>query len=339
MATLNVLVTAASRRVALVRAFQDALRRLGLAGKVVACDVNPLSPAVHVADAAYEVPLSTAPGYVEAVLDLCGCEEIGLVVPTIDDELPVFGRAASRFTVRGIKLAVSAEYTTTICNDKYRTCRLLREQGVAAAETFLPGRLPAELRFPVFVKPRAGRGSVAAFEATDASQLDFFLGYVPDPVVQSYLAGPEFTIDLFCDFHGRPLSVVPRERVVVRAGVIDRGRTVRDAALERLALSCARVLEFAGAINIQCRVVDGIPTVFEINPRFSGGIPLTIAAGADFPRWLIEITLGRPVPPALGAFTDGLWMTSYETALFLESECPTILRAIPGKAIVSAGAP
>ena len=39
---LNVLITAASRRVGLVRGFQQALRRPGMSGDLVGCDVNPL---------------------------------------------------------------------------------------------------------------------------------------------------------------------------------------------------------------------------------------------------------------------------------------------------------
>ena len=81
--------------------------------------------------------------------------------------------------------------------------------------------------------------------------------------------------------------------------------------------SLQRALTFVGAVNIQCRVVDGVPVVFEINPRFSGGIPLTIAAGADFPRMVAELTLGRRVDAAIGVFRHDLWMTSYESSLFL----------------------
>lgn len=314
---LNVLVTAASRRVPLVRAFKRALARLHVRGDVIVTDVNPLSPAVHVADAAFRVPLATEPGYIDAIRDLCDREGVGLVVPTIDDELPAFGAALERFAADGVAVAASPEATALVCNDKLRTCALLRDAGVAAAESFAPDDVPASPRFPLFVKPRAGRGSVGAWQARDARELAFFLDYVADPVVQTYLDGPEFTLDLLCDFEGRPVSVVPRERVVIRAGVIDRGRTVRDEALIDLALACARVLRFRAAVNIQCRVVDGMPTVFEINPRFSGGIPLTIAAGADFPSWLVELALGREVSPAIGAFTDGLWMTAYEDAIFL----------------------
>jgi carbamoyl-phosphate synthase large subunit len=92
-------------------------------------------------------------------------------------------------------------------------------------------------------------------------------------------------------------------------------------------VSCAGVFPFFGPINIQCRVVAGVPTVFEINPRFSGGIPLTIAAGADFPRWLVELALGRRLEPAIGAFTDRLWMTNYEEGIFLAEDRLSVLRA------------
>src|SRR5262249_47196687 len=115
--------------------------------------------------------------------------------------------------------------------------------------------LPASPTFPLFIKPRGGRGGVQAFQVGTPEQLAFFLGYVEDPVVQQYLAGPEFTLDVLCDFDGKPLSIVPRERVVIRAGVIDRGRTVKDQALIDLALQCTKVFSFAGAANIQCRIV------------------------------------------------------------------------------------
>src|SRR6185436_5453093 len=172
-------------------------------------------------------------------------ERIGLVVPTIDDELTSFAGAAAAFRASGVLVAVSSAETTSICNDKYDTCRTLSAKGVAAAASFLPRELPAAPAFPLFVKPRFGRGSVGAYMIRTAPELAFFVDYVPDAVVQEYLDGPEFTIDMLCDFSGRPLSIVPRERVVIRAGVTDRGRTSKDARLIALAESCASVLPFA----------------------------------------------------------------------------------------------
>jgi carbamoyl-phosphate synthase large subunit len=315
----NVLVTAASRRVALVQAFQRAVRATG-GGRVIVTDINPLSPAVHVADRAYLVPLSDTPDYLDEITTICDLEGIDLIVPTIDDELELFARARVAFAQRGIRVAVSSPETAALCNDKLATCAHLRARGVAAAATFLASALPADAELPLFVKPRVGRGGIGAFRATSARELAFFAEYVADAVVQEYLDGPEFTIDVLCDFDGRVLSAVPRERVVIRAGVIDRGRTSTDPALIDLALACAAALSFAGPINIQCRVVDGRPVVFEINPRFSGGIPLTIAAGADFPRMLVDLVAGRPVEPAIGAFIPDFWMTSYEASIFLDQD-------------------
>jgi carbamoyl-phosphate synthase large subunit len=256
--------------------------------------------------------------YLAVIAEICQVERIGLVVPTIDDELSVFAEHVAQFTEAGVRVAISPLSTTLICNDKYATCKTLAARGVEAVETRLAGDLPLDPEFPLFIKPRVGRGGVNAYPVRNARELEFFLDYIPEPVVQTYLDGPEFTIDLLCDFTGEPLSVVPRERVVVRAGVVDRGRTVRDPLLVELGLACARVLKFCGAVNIQCRVVNGRPVVFEVNTRFSGGIPLTIAAGADFPRMLVELARGRSVAPAIGRFQPDLWMTSYESAMFIE---------------------
>lgn len=329
MQALNILITAASRRVPLVRAFQRALQAAGVRGRIVVTDVNPLSPAVHVAERAYDVPLSSAPEYIETIAAICAVEHVSLIVPTIDDELESFGKAAGWLRSCGVRVAVSPEATSRTCVDKLATCNVLRSHGVAAAETMLPADVPSSPRFPLFIKPRFGRGGVGAFPIRNTNELAFFTGYVENAVIQEFLDGPEFTIDMLCDFRHRPLAVVPRERVVVRAGVIDRGRTVRDQSLIDLARSVADVLPFTGAVNVQCRVVNGTPTVFEINPRFSGGIPLTIAAGADFPRILIELALGRRVDPRLGEFRGELWMTNFETSVFLEPSDLTIRRHPP----------
>ena len=125
---------------------------------------------------------------------------------------------------------------------------------------------------------------------------------------------------------------------MIRAGVIDRGRTVRDPRLIEIGLDCAAALSFRGAVNVQCRVVDGRPVIFEVNPRFSGGIPLTIASGVDVPRLLVELTLGRAVRPRIGEFQAGLWMSSYETSVFYQdgelavretpSSGPSLLREV-----------
>jgi carbamoyl-phosphate synthase large subunit len=297
---------------------------------VIATDVNAYSPAVHMADRAYGVPMATEPGYIDALLDICRAERVSLVVPTIDDELTVFGEARERFRQVGAFAACSTAATASACNDKYETCTRLAGLGVPAATTYLPHEIPASVEFPLFIKPRVGRGAVDAHVVRDGRDLAYYLGRIDNPIVQEYLSGPEFTIDVLCDPRGRPISIVPRERVVIRSGVIDRGRTVKSRPLMELAERVCEAFLFTGALNIQCRMRGPDAAVFEINPRFSGGIDLTIAAGADFPGLLVQMALGRRLMPRIGEFRDDLWICKYETAIFVQGsshELPTLAEA------------
>jgi carbamoyl-phosphate synthase large subunit len=326
----NVVVTAASRRVALVQALQRALAQRSPQGRVVATDIDPFSPAVHLADAAEQVPRSDDPAYVDALIEVCAAHDAGILVPTIDDELETIAVAADRFAAAGVVVMAPHVETARICRDKLLTATHLERHGIRVAATWTPTQIrDLDVPPPLFIKPRRGRGSVGAFAIRTADQLRFFLDYVPDPVVQEYLEGPEYTIDVFCDLQGRPISAVPRERIVIRSGVTDRGRTVRSQPLMDLGVRCAEALQFRGAVNVQCRVVDGTPVVFEINPRFSGGIQLTIAAGADFAEWTLRAARGETILPRLGKFRDALRMTSYEASLFLTDADAEVLGSTP----------
>ncbi|HYK89521.1 MAG TPA: ATP-grasp domain-containing protein [Acidobacteriota bacterium] len=329
MHEMNVLITAASRRVPLILSFVQALKRLGIRGNVVTTDMDRLSPGLYFSDRHYIVPLTTDPRYISIIRSVCFKERVRLLIPTIDDELPIFGSHAESFLATGVRVAISSHDTCTICNDKYLTAQFLSEHAIPCARTWTPEQLDIpNLTYPLFLKPRSGRGSVGAHPVDNERQLRYFLDEVPDPVVQEYLPGREFTIDLLADFNSKVISAVPRERLVIRSGVTDRGQTLNHPGMIQLAVRVAEALQIRGPANVQVKLKDDQPTVFEINPRFSGGIPLTIASGADFPAWLIELRCGRRVRPCLGKFTDGLMMSCYESAIFLPDEAANAMRPL-----------
>src|SRR5262245_36043691 len=316
MIKVNVLITAASRRVPLVRAFRNAVEKTGH-GRVVTTDMNPMSPALYFGHKNYVVPMTTDKHYIPIIESICDAEGINLIIPTIDDELPVFGRSLTRFEQAGIDIAVSSERTSIICNDKYETYVFCTATDIRTAATYLPQDLDfARLQYPVYVKPRLARGSVNVFLASNQTQLRGFLDYVPDAIVQERLTGAEFTVDVLCDFNGQTLSIVPRERLVIRAGGSDKEITRRHPEVMAFARDVAEQLGIVGPANIQCKWDGKGATLIEVNPRFSGGIALTIAAGADFPAWLVQLKAGIRVPPQLGKFQDGLAMMSFEESVF-----------------------
>lgn len=318
---VNILITAASRRVALIRAFANALADKGMRGKVIVTDTDPLSPGLYFCDKNYMVPLSTSPDYIPSIKKICAENNISLLVPTIDEELPLFGHHKEEFMEMGVQIPLAAGEVGEICNDKYRTYLFFKEHGLPMAETWLPEevrRVKPEL--PLFIKPRFGRGAVEVFPVNTDEELKFFMNYVKDPVIQKFLPGNEYTVDVLSDFEGRVISVVPRQRLVIRSGVCDRGRTEKNLELMELSKKAAETLGLIGPSNLQCKINDGDIKFFEVNPRFSGAIQLTISAGADFPRMILQMMNGGGILPCIGNFEENLTMVSYEESIYRSSK-------------------
>ena len=323
---MNVLITAASRRISLIRAFQKSLERSEHPGNVVTVDADPLSPGLYLTDRHYIVPLSSSPSYKNAIIKICREENIGLVVPTIDEELVFFGKEKEDFKKKGIDVLVSSERTAHLCNDKYLTYQFFLDHHIPTPKTWLKAEVdPKAMDYPLFIKPRCGRGSVQAFPVKNEKELRFFLDYVNDPIVQPFLEGREFTIDVFCDRNGKCVSVVPRERLWIRAGVCDKGKTVKDVRLINYGIEIAEKLGVIGPANIQCKVKGDEIMFFEVNPRFSGAIQLTMESGADFPLFATKIFNHSELKPMIGEFKDGLIMLSYEDSLYIDNA-----RIVPG---------
>ena len=96
------------------------------------------------------------------------------------------------------------------------------------------------------------------------------------------------------------IAAVPRSRERVDSGVSIAGRTVRRPELSDTAAAVARAIGLTGVANVQLRYsTDGVPALLEVNPRFPGAMPLTIASGVDMPSLLLDLVLGRPVPSAV----------------------------------------
>ena len=202
VARLNVLITAASRRVALVQAFQRALRRPGISGQ----------GARHRRQSAVARGPHRRPRVPRAVrrrARLPRRDPRGLRSQRRRLDHPDDRRRAA--AVRGAPRACSKPPASasrsrtrappTTCNDKYATCETLRAAGVSAVETWLPDDAAGVARAAALHQAaRRPRRRAGVPGRRNQDELQFFLRYVKDPVLQRYLSGPEFTLDLLCDF-------------------------------------------------------------------------------------------------------------------------------------------
>jgi len=316
---INVLFTSAGRRVELLRAFRQAYAALNLPGQIVVTDIDPLAPALHVADRFYMTPRFTSAEYVPTLLEICRREAIDLVFPLIDPDIPILAAQKAVFAAVGTQVVVVDEAAAAVTTDKWQTTRFFRELGLAVPQSWLPEEVDPETAvYPLFIKPREGSAAKYTFKVNNARELAFFLTYVPEPMIQECLPGPEITNDVVCDINGNLLAVVSRRRIEVRWGEVAKGVTVRDTDIEAACVRIAAALPAVGPITVQCMMKDGVAHFTEINARLGGGVPLGIAAGVDTPRWLLAQVAGMDVDvPPLGSYQTGLYLTRHDDSFFV----------------------
>ncbi len=302
MAVPNILITSAAAKVLLVHAFQEAAWPYG--GRVFACDAEPDSAALFVADEARVVPRLDDPAFADAFAALCAESKIALVVPTRDGELEALAALAPRLAAAGTRMLAAPAETLRLCRDKRRFNAFCLEHGFAVAKIFSGEEIPP---FPVFVRPASGAGGRGARRIDDEAAWNALGEARRDMVVQEVIEAPEYTVDALLDLTGKPLQAVARRRLLVKAGeaVKSRVEDIPDLAAAALDL-CAR-LGCIGHNVVQAFHTPKEGTRFiEVNPRFGGASNLSIKAGLDSPVRIVQMIRGeteaaaRPRPIAFG---------------------------------------
>lgn len=331
MAEVNVLLTCAGQRVDIVRAFRAALAVGPHSGRVIVSDLDPLSPSLFAADQVIELPAVDDPGYGAAVAEACRRESVRAVLPLTDLDPVILARAAGAIHDAGAEAFLPTPEIALGCQDKWECHLLLQRIGLPSPPTWLPGEVdPAELPWPVLIKPRLGFAGRHIHHCADARELEFFLRYSPaESVIQQALPGLEFSIDCLGDLDGRALGAVPRAMLQSKGGEQIKGETLDDPQLVELGAAAIEGLGLRGPSTVQCFRHEGrILGITDINTRFGGGFPLPQAAGAGYPRMIIAIAAGERPEPRLGAHTPGVVMTRYLDQMILSRE-PSGLVPLP----------
>lgn len=317
---MNILITSASRKVALIEAFKKALKKEG-SGKVIAVDINPLSIALMYADASFIVPRYKDPNFFSVIFRLCKKNKISLIIPTSDDELPLFAKKKEEFRKRGITVMVSHRKTIEICRDKLRFALFCKKHNLLTPKIYTePYQKIKKNQFPLFINDRFGKGSGHAFKVDTKRELLSFLGYIKKPIVQEYVGVKEYTIDLFSDFESNVISVVPRERILTFGGESYIGKTYKNDILITSAVRLANILKLVGHNTIQCFFDRKNVKFIEVNPRYGGAANLSIAAGANTPLYLIRIVKGKKVLSHIGKFKNNLYMLRHTKDIFVKEK-------------------
>lgn len=320
---MKILFTSVGRRVELVQAFRDASNRMDIPLEIFGADMTDSAPALCFCDRTVLVPRIRQPDYIPTLLQVCEQERIDLLIPTIDTDLLILAEHRAAFEPVGTKVVISAPEKVALCRDKRYTARYFQSVGLFSPDPVddVGGYCGG---FPAFIKPRDGSSSVNAYKVRDERELAEYAARVPDYIVQPFVDGVEYTVDVFCDFFGNPIYITPRERMAVRAGEVLKTRICQDDTIISEIKALVADYRPCGPITVQL-IKDrttGANWYIEINPRFGGGAPLSMKAGADAAEAMLRLVRGEKLDFCPHAAADGAIYSRFD-----QSVCTT-----PGEA-------
>ncbi len=294
---------------------------------VVTTDMNPDSAGRYFSNAFYTTPAAKDEKFISTIADIIKKEKIQLLVPIVDYEFDKVGANIDEFKKLGCITAISSPQTIAIANEKEKTFKFFKEIGIDTPTTWMPSELPnpKDIKYPIFIKPRTGRASLDVYKINNVDDLQRHLKDVDDPVLQEYVTGKEYTIDVLSDFNSRVIGIVPRQRVETKVGISYKGKTVDDPIMIEKAKLIAEKMKNVGHCNIQLFVTaEGRYCFFEINPRYAGTLTLTVAAGMNSPYLLCKMALGDKVEPIIGQYEKNLLMLRYWEEVYVRENGQTL---------------
>lgn len=261
--------------------------------RIFATDASPMAAGLYRGDSGYLVPAANDRNYLDAMIDVCKKAGADAMFVGSDEELMPLARSKKRFeSASGAKVIVNPVKVLETCSDKWMTHVFLKEQGLPTAESSVPESASAFLSkagFPVVVKPRQGHGSEEVHVAHDQDEVDLAVERIEKggrrALIQEYLEddGNEYTTGVTVSESGAKVMSCIAMRRTLKGGqtykaFIDDFDEVRESAR-----AVALEIGARGPLNIQSRLVEGEPKIFEINARLSASCPMRAVAGVNEP--------------------------------------------------------
>lgn len=314
---MKILFTGVGRRIELIQAFRNAALVLNKELKIYGADMAGTAPALAYCDYTRTVVAMKDPGYIDDLLRICRAEQIDLLIPTIDTDLLVLSENKARFDAIGTRVMISAPESIRICRDKNLTSDFFVDCGLHAPMPVNDWTM-YDAGYPAFIKPKDGSSSINAFKVENAEELEVYAGQVEDYIVQPFVSGREYTIDVFCDWDGEPVSIVPRERMQIRAGEVLKTQICMDPVMIEEAKALCKAFRPCGPMTVQLiRDGKGIDWFIEINPRYGGGAPLSMKAGARSAETVLKMLDGEGIE-RMPAIADKAIYSRFDQSVCIE---------------------
>jgi carbamoyl-phosphate synthase large subunit len=315
---MNILLTSAGRRGYLVQYFKEAINGNG---KLYVGNSSPISPAFAYADESVVTPLIYSDEYIPFLKEYCIKNNIKAIIPLFDVDLYMLALHKKEFNEIDVIIIVSSVNVVEICNDKWKTYQFCMQNNINTPKTYISldsaekAMTKGDIKFPLYIKPRWGMGSIAIFQADNIDELRILYKKTYEEIKNSYLKyessqnyneciliqekliGQEYGLDVINDLNGNYCNTIVKKKFEMHSGETYCAITEDNKKLNDMGKKISLILHHVANMDIDAFWVGGEPYLLEMNARFGGGYPFSHVAGVNLPcaiiKWLNNITVNR----------------------------------------------
>lgn len=321
----NILFCSVGRRARLLKDFRKSLHPSDL---IVATDLQPTAPALYFADRRYVVPRIDAPDYLDQIMDICHKEQIKAITTLIDPEIAILAQHRQRFLDEGILPLCPDIETARLCFDKYALFEHLQSNGIRTVltydtlEHFEQGLAKGDIRFPVFIKPRTGSGSVGIHKVNNSHELKaYFDEGKYDYIIQEFMDCEDCDADVYIDcITHRPVAMFSKHKLETRIGGANKTTSFKDERLFDFIKEICHVLRFNGPVDMDFWYRDNQYYLSEVNPRFGGAYLHAYGAGVNFVPLIVNNINGIENKEDIGNYDDDIIMMMYDDVVIVNDK-------------------
>ncbi len=222
--------------------------------------------------------------------------QINIVIPISEPELRLFCDLKNDSVIGQAHLLTSCLNSMIIGFDKYLTYEFLKQNELPFPITKRIEDTNRLESYPQIYKSRSGAGSKNVYLIEN--QLDF--GYFRRKhsksfIIQEFINDQqgEFTCGVYRSSSGIIRTIILKREL--KGDQTGYAESVEHKNIQVLLVRIAEKLNLVGSINIQLRLKDDQPYVFEINPRFSSTVLFRELLGFRDVLWSIQDKLGLPL--------------------------------------------
>lgn len=260
--------------------------------RLIGIDVHERHAGRLFVDAFETVPSGGDPEYRKALQTVIKKHKIDIAIPMSEPELEALYPFTD--TISDVTFVTAGARVVAAGLDKLATAIELEKLGLPIPWTISSG-IDGPLAYPCILKARHGSGSRAVFRIETAEDVDYLLKRHGNSVFQELLEPEdrEITCAVYRRNDGEVCTLQMLRRLA--GGFTGWARSIVNKEISEMCSRIAVGLDLRGSMNVQLRLTNNGPRVFEINPRFSSTVLMRHRIGFSDVLWALDEAEGNTI--------------------------------------------